>query len=279
MQRKSSPVKRLKRKTPALFGARLIDEIPDAAILANERSQQFRHGMAVSGGDRVPLGRAVRLAGKRLGRFGWKGQTASLSDFVQAACANELGLGNPNQTQAVSLVQPSYKAKGIDLTLEQCDQITAFIASLPRPVELTEAGVSPADIEHGRGLFSRIGCAECHQPDVGSVKGIYSDLLLHDMGKVLSAGGSYGDPPPPETDDFVSAPAQQGEWRTPPLWGVADAAPYMHDGRADTLTDAIRLHTGQGAPSSQRFADLSAGDREHLLSFLKSLRAPPAIAN
>jgi hypothetical protein len=48
----------------------------------------------------------------RIGKFGWKGQTATLSEFVQAACANELGLGNPNHPQPAPLRQPNYKAAG-----------------------------------------------------------------------------------------------------------------------------------------------------------------------
>ncbi|MCC7421464.1 MAG: c-type cytochrome [Planctomycetaceae bacterium] len=262
------------RKTPALFGAKLIDEITDREILANERAQQLRRGMAVEGSDRVPLGRAVRLVGNRIGRFGWKGQTASLSDFVQAACANELGLGNPNQAQAQSFAKAGYTAPGFDLSLEQCDQMTAFIQSLPRPEELAPPDVSSADVERGRALFSKVGCAECHQPDVGRVTGIYSDLLLHDMGQTLSAGGSYNDPPIPDPDEFVSAPAKQSEWRTPPLWGVADAAPYMHDGRAATLEEAIRAHTGQGDPARTAFTQLALEEQKQLVLFLKSLRAP-----
>lgn len=264
------------RKTPALFGARLIDEIPDSEILANERAQQLRYGLSVDAGERVPLGRAVRLAGGRFGRFGWKGQTASLSDFVQAACANELGLGNPNQEQARSFARVNYVAPGIDLTLEQCDQITTFVRSLPQPREFVAPDVSPSDVDAGRSLFASVGCAQCHQKDVGQAKGIYSDLLLHDMGEVLSAGGSYADPPLTDPENFVAAPAKQSEWRTPPLWGVADSAPYMHDGRAATLVDAIKAHTGQGALSQQRFAQLESAEQTQLVLFLQSLRAPSA---
>jgi CxxC motif-containing protein (DUF1111 family) len=67
------------------------------------------------------------------------------------------------------------------------------------------------------------------------------------------------------------------EWRTPPLWGVADSAPYLHDGRARTLDEAIRLHGGEAAPTSNRYAKLAASDRKALLGFLGSLTvAPPA---
>ena len=65
------------------------------------------------------------------------------------------------------------------------------------------------------------------------------------MGAVLTGGGSYGDPPPELPDFTEGGGPQPGEWRTPPLWGVADSAPYMHDGRANTLSDAIELHGGR----------------------------------
>ena len=93
------------RNTPALFGSRLIDEIPDEAIIAGERRQRLKWGLATADVEHAPVGRSLRLPDGRVGRFGWKGQTASLADFVQAACANELGLGNPGQAQPVSLAK------------------------------------------------------------------------------------------------------------------------------------------------------------------------------
>ena len=122
------------RNTPALFGARLIDELPEEVIVNNEKDQLIAR-VTSPRPQEVPAGRALRLADGRIGRFGWKAQTASLSDFVQAACANELGLGNPGHPQPRPLSKPNYPEGGPDLTKEQCDQITAFVASLPRPVE------------------------------------------------------------------------------------------------------------------------------------------------
>jgi CxxC motif-containing protein (DUF1111 family) len=65
-------------------------------------------------------------------------------------------------------------------------------------------------------------------------------------------------------------------WRTPPLWGVADSAPYLHDGRAPTLEDAIHQHGGQAARSRQQFDQLSPEERVQVIDFLKTLRAPAA---
>jgi CxxC motif-containing protein (DUF1111 family) len=246
------------RNTPALFGAGLIDAIPDSAIFGQELSERHRG---------TP-GRTARLAGKRVGKFGWKAQTASLGDFVQAACANELGLGNPGQAQPRPLGRPDYQPPGLDLTLEQCNQLTAFVASLPRPVECP-----PADFwgwneaKTGKELFMSIGCADCHTPSLGSVDGLYSDLLLHHMGQELVGGGSYNQPQPqlPSGDD-----PESDEWRTPPLWGVADSAPYLHDGRARTLSEAIEKHGGQ---THVVYSGLVEKQRKALIAFLQTLHA------
>jgi CxxC motif-containing protein (DUF1111 family) len=263
------------RNTPALFGAKLIDEIADRVIVARERSQRLKYGMAAPDREDVPVGRALRLAGGRIGHFGWKAQSASLLDFVQAACANELGLSNPGHAQPHPLGKPDYQDRDLDLTLEQCTQLTAFVASLARPTERIPASLQAAEQAHaGKKLFSKIGCAECHTPDMGSVEGLYSDLLLHQMGELLIGGGSYHEPPV-EFPKFKKAESpQNSEWRTPPLWGVADSAPYMHDGRANTLEDAIKLHGGQGAASAQNFRQLGDAEQKQVLAFLGTLKAP-----
>ncbi|MCG8648482.1 MAG: hypothetical protein MI861_01535, partial [Pirellulales bacterium] len=68
--------------------------------------------------------------------------------------------------------------------------------------------------------------------------------------------------------------AMQREWRTPPLWGVADSAPYLHDGRAETLDAAIRWHGGEAADAAANYRTLTEPDREKVIAFLSSLRAP-----
>ncbi len=264
------------RNTPPLFGVGLIDSIPDRVILANARKQRLRHGLAPGDTETVPVGRPGRLAGGKIGKFGWKAQAASLSEFVQAACANEVGLGNPNHDQPRPMGQPNYKNVGLDLTQKQCDQMTAFVASLDRPQQrLPEDPGRRADAEHGKREFNKLGCANCHTEKLGSVSGIYSDLLLHRMGHDLeSRGSSYGGSPPAPSERSPGEGPLSDEWRTPPLWGVADSGPYMHDGRAVTLEDAIRMHGGQGKRAARRFKRSSPREQEQLISFLKTLRAP-----
>ena len=71
------------------------------------------------------------------------------------------------------------------------------------------------------------------------------------------------------------APSQ--EWRTPPLWGFRDSGPYLHDGRAQTLEQAVAMHGGQGAASALKFFELSPKERLQVEAFLKSLVAPPPV--
>src|SRR5437764_10170859 len=113
-------------------------------------------------------------------------------------------------------------APGIDLTREQCETLSRFVAALPRPgVRTADSTEKAGAIERGRQLFASVGCATCHRPKLGDVDGIYTDLLLHDMGHELSDSGSY-------TVLEIASKDQSGqpraanelEWRTPPLWGL-----------------------------------------------------------
>ena len=125
-------------------------------------------------------------------------------------------------------------------------------------------------MKSGRALFARVGCAACHLPKLASVAGIYSDLLLHDMGPDLSDSGSYYGAIESPTAD---GPKSQ-EWRTPPLWGFRDSGPYLHDGRADTLEEAVALHGGQGWRSAKMYFELNHAERLQVQTFLNSLAAP-----
>lgn len=275
------------RNTPALFGDGLIDVVPDDTLIAHMREHMTAARLVGlnRAKDANVKGRIARLADGRLGRFGWKLEFATLQDFVKAACANELGLSNPGRSQATPLGKPKYQQSGTDLTDEQCIQMTDFIRDLPAPTQVLPSDPKAVEtVKHGEKLFTSMGCADCHVRDLGPVAGIYSDNLLHDMGVQLqSSTGYYGSIiPEPQIDNDKFAVSQQptpGEWRTAPLWGVADSGPYLHDGRAETLEQAIELHGGEGTGVAQRFKEASPADRDALVAFLKTLRAPqqPAV--
>ena len=270
------------RNTPALFGDGLIDAISEETIIAHQREHSDAARLVGLNGARDPKvrGRVSRLADGRIGRFGWKLEFATLNDFVKAACANELGLSNPGRAQAKPLGKLAYQSSGTDLTEDQCTLMTDFVRGLATPRMLVPA--DPADAakaRRGRELFTKIGCADCHSESLGPAAGIYSDMLLHDMGIELeSSTGYYGAiiPPPnvPPDQGAPPDPPTPGEWRTAPLWGVADSAPYLHDGRAESLEKAIELHGGEAGDMAVRFANQPPADREAILTFLQSLRAP-----
>jgi CxxC motif-containing protein (DUF1111 family) len=292
------------RNTPPLFGAGIIDRIPEKVLIdvataqaqeAQKSGSMWRSFSAVFVSPSMPVfGRVARLKDGRVGRFGWKGQMATLREFTLQACATEIGLEVPGFPQTTPPWKADYKAPGLDLNADQCDDLISFVASLPSPSrKRSETDKDAEEIAAGQKLFEQVGCAVCHQPKLGDVEGIYSDLLLHDMGESLSDNAQhYGGSPiiAKEGGDGQIEPlpviggsevakkpkfgAGPREWRTPPLWGLRDSAPYLHDGRAATIADAVTMHDGEGLVSAQQFQGLSLHERQEIEFFLRSLAAP-----
>ncbi len=150
----------------------------------------------------------------------------------------------------------------------------AFVKTLPKPVMVD----GDATAVRGKELFASVGCAVCHVPDMGGVKGIYSDFLLYTLeDPPPPGGGGYGPTPPPQLQ-LAPRPDDEPrpeEWKTPPLWGVADSAPYLHDGSAATLRDAILRHRGDAKSVTEKYLALAASDQTAVVSFLGTLKAPP----
>ena len=172
------------RNPPPLFGAGLIDAIPDAAIEAAAR-RKFSGQPAVKG-------RVSRLKDGRIGRFGWKAQTATLEEFVLSAAAGEIGLEVPSRHRAPDPRLPGLGSSGLDMDQADCDTLVHYVRSLPAPTALKSA--DPAllsQFKSGEEVFRSIGCASCHLSKLGDVNGIYSDLLLHDMGPRLADADAY----------------------------------------------------------------------------------------
>jgi CxxC motif-containing protein (DUF1111 family) len=270
------PVRTESINTTALFGAGWIDRISSRSILQQNRSRSLeaigKELLGDLGG--IKPGRARVLPDGRIGKFGWKAQFATLQEFVASACANELGLGNPLMAQAQPYAHGHAATVDRDLDQQQFGALVAFVNTLPRPVEVPAP--NPEDqglIELGKAVFERIGCAVCHTPELGGVSGIYSDLLLHRLTSPSDLGGSggYSEVPTVPLPDDHPLP---DEWKTPPLWGVADSAPYFHDGKSATLEDAIFRHRGDAISVSKVFETLPASDRASIIRFLQSLKAP-----
>ncbi|MBC7911539.1 MAG: hypothetical protein H7Y30_13610, partial [Pyrinomonadaceae bacterium] len=102
----------------------------------------------------------------------------------------------------------------------------------------------------------------------------FSDLKTHDMGKFLADLTAQG-------ADVAGVCIAPRLFLTRPLWGVADTGPWLHDGRATSLMQAILMHgdsrTGsqsEAAPIIDAFQKLSANDQQAVVNFLLSLRLP-----
>jgi CxxC motif-containing protein (DUF1111 family) len=271
------------RNTPALFGAGAIDRLPDSVF------KEMQHRQAAKAGG--VSGRAPRAANGHVGRFGWRGQTENLHEFVLGACAIELGLEAPGRSQPIDPLRVRFDRPvslgrdGLDISDEQCQSLTQFVAHLPPPRRLTPTDSGEAEMAaQGEKQFEKIGCADCHARQVAEISGIYSDLLLHDLGEGLAdpvpanpAQGSVGSASYYGGGDslLVKVPPElRREWRTPPLWGVRDSAPYLHDGRAPTFSEAIAWHGGEAAGSARDFRQLEQDEQEEVLAFLNCLTAP-----
>jgi CxxC motif-containing protein (DUF1111 family) len=60
-------------------------------------------------------------------------------------------------------------------------------------------------------------------------------------------------------------------WRTRELWGVGSTGPWLHDGRATSLKDAILFHGGEAQESRDQFAALRKSEQAQVTKFLQSL--------
>jgi CxxC motif-containing protein (DUF1111 family) len=247
------------RNPPPLFGLGRIDELSESDLEKNAAHE-------------APSvrGRLHHIKRGVISKFGWKGQIGTLDEFVHVACAGELGLEVPGHHQAATPDGP-VRTGGLDLNQDECKAMTAYIASLPSPTR-APGSETDSNVQAGERLFQGAGCTKCHSASVGALSGLYSDLLLHDLGKPLGDGGAYsGSGQVGERDPRAARPS---EWRTPPLWGYRDSVPYLHDGRAQNLDEAVKLHHGQGDQSRQAYLKLSRADPWKIELFLKSMVAP-----
>ena len=75
----------------------------------------------------------------------------------------------------------------------------------------------------------------------------------------------------PDLADICLGQATPSEFRTEPLMGLRFRTHFLHDGRAATIEDAVRLHAGEAVPARDRFGALTEDERRTLLEFLGSL--------
>lgn len=260
-----------RRVTTPLFGAGLIDAIPDSAIvLGSLRTKP--PGIA----GKVSVVKDVASGENRIGRFGWKAQQATLLAFSGDAYRNEMGITNrlfptenaPNGNTALlarfdHVADYEDQADPVD-GRSDIDRVADFMRLLAPPAR---GNATPASLA-GERIFATLDCAVCHTPTMRTGKNdiaalsektvaLYSDLLLHDMGGL--------------GDGIAQGTAGPRDMRTAPLWGLRARPTWLHDGRANTVDQAIRAHVGEAQISRERYEVLAATERAQLLAFLDTL--------
>jgi len=278
-----------------VFGAGLIEQIPDATILANQAANSSqKRALGIKGRPNISVsGRTISGVPNRNGndgtitRFGWKAQNVSLLLFsgeaynVEMGITSELFQNERDQTPACHTAGQFPPVPNDTQNFDAADALTGttaiqnfanFQRFLAPPMPSTSMPGGSSSIASGRSLFNSTGCALCHTPTlrtgnstVAALRNqdvnLYSDLLVHDMGDGLADGVSQGSAGP-------------REFRTAPLWGLGKRIFFLHDGRTKDLVEAIQQHRSNGSEANavvNRFNDLSDSKQKDILNFLRSL--------
>lgn len=253
-----------------LFGAGLIEAIPDTAIRSNlSANAGMKSAFGISG--------KLNTSGNdgTVTRFGWKAQNKSLAIFCGEAYNVEQGVSNelfPNKRDETAACQyggsPNDQTNFVTGGASDVIQFAIFGRLLAAP---TPAAATPSTTT-GAALFTAVGCALCHTPTLTTGRSaiaalsskrvnLYSDLAVHSMGSGLA-------------DNIIQGNAGPDEFRTAPLWGLGQRIFFLHDGRTSDLVRAIQEHSSQGSEANasvQHFSQLGRPEKQDVLNFLRSL--------
>ena len=229
-----------------LFGAGLIEAIPDETLLRLQDPQDAnRDGIR----GRAALIEDIADGIRRVGRFGWKAQQATLLAFAADAYINEMGISNdlfpkesmgnvsPDRSGRCLASAAPEDVRNARTGLRGIDNFENFLRFLAPPAR----GHIDDQVLRGERTFAEMGCAACHIPRLETGPSanplfnrravpLYSDLLLHDIGT---------------GDGIEQADAAGPEIRTPALWGLRFRRPLLHDGSAPNIESAIDHHGGR----------------------------------
>jgi CxxC motif-containing protein (DUF1111 family) len=279
-----------------VFGAGLIEAIPDSAILANMAANaSLKSALGISGHPNAHLGGNVNRSANdgTITRFGWKAQNKSLLMFAGEAYNVEMGISNElfpqerdetpgcrfNPTPEDTLNFTPAPAPGGSSNAAVISDIESF-ANFMRMLAPPVPGPATPSSEKGREVFAKTGCVHCHTPSFttgamiasgsatspsaalsNQTANVYSDLIVHHMGQGLADGITQGGAGP-------------DEFRTAPLWGAGQRVFFLHDGRTSDLLEAIRAHRSRGSEANrviEHFNKLSRQEQQAIVDFLRSL--------
>ncbi|HEV8689592.1 MAG TPA: di-heme oxidoredictase family protein [Ideonella sp.] len=280
-----------------IFGAGLIEMIPDREILANRganRAEKAALGIVGKPNIVLPFHAISGQPNKNgndgtLGRFGWKAQNKSLLVFAAEAYNVEMGVTSdafPTEREEDPACQFARQPNNVrnfarsgKLDVEEVlegaaaiEKFGFFMRFLAPPAPASGDPGGAASIERGRATFDKAGCALCHVPTmktgdtfVNAMRNqpvhLFSDLLLHDMGEGLADGINQGQAGP-------------RDFRTAPLWGLGQRHFFLHDGRTSDLREAILAHYSRHSEANEvvrRFYGFSNAEQQDLYNFLRSL--------
>ena len=255
------------RFTPTpLFGLGLVEAIPEQTIRSRADPDD-------ADGDGIS-GRVGRTIDGRVGRFGRKGEFATIEDFTHGALRLEMGITTPHTPNGepaneVRHSGDSDTAPDPEASAHVVELLSAFVRFLAAPERAAPRSTAHGDtVRAGERLFERIGCTGCHTPSMRTAASdvpalherevaLYSDLLLHDMGPALS--------------NVCGPAATPVELRTAMLMGLQHRSFFLHDARGFDLREAVLTHGGEAARARDAFSRLPWIQQEILLLFLESL--------
>ena len=280
-----------------VFGAGLIEQIPDNVILANQAADApMKRSLRILGRPNIVLaGHAISGQANNNGndgtvaRLGWKAQNKSLLLFSGEAYNVEMGITNELfQTERDETPTCQFATVPNDVSktdgktpldaISAIEKFAFFARFLAAPTPSPDTPGGADSLTRGRDLFSRVGCALCHTPTLhtgnttvaalrNQAVNLFSDLLVHDMGPGLADGVTQGQAGP-------------REFRSAPLWGLGQRLFFLHDGRTSDLLEAIRAHksgslfTGDASEANavvRNFNHLRESQKQDVLNFLRSL--------
>ncbi|HTR22466.1 MAG TPA: di-heme oxidoredictase family protein [Terriglobales bacterium] len=275
-----------------MTGLGLIESIQDREIIAQHDATAALRAPLGIGGHPNRSGNDGTIT-----RFGWKAQNKSITIFAGEAYNVEMGITNeafptateedpdcqgpekPEPNDVVRTDDNDYKNQWFDNPIHILPDWQQF-QMLMRFTDGPAPDPNPsASAQKGKTLFSNIGCALCHTPQMQTAPVMnsavlqdrpvnhYSDLMVHHMGYKLA-------------DDVSQGQAAGDEFRTTPLWGVGQRIFFLHDGRTSDLLQVIREHSSPASPTYppseankvvHKFSKLSPAEQQAILDFLRSL--------
>ena len=268
-------------QTTALFGAGWIDLHLDrpSRNARNRRRSRTRPARCSLDFDTVPAGPGAArwpTAGSA-SSAGRRSSPRSRSSSPPPAPTNSASARRLTE-QAKPLGRPGLPGRAPDLDKKQFRPLVAFVETLPKPVEVTpttrpSATARPA----ARSCSASIGCAVCHVPDMGGVKGVYSDFLLYTLDDPTPGGGGRATATAAAgaacrgrrtTRSRTSGRRRRcGAWPTRPRTCTT--------ARRATLRDAILRHGGDAKSVTEAYKKLPPADQAAVVAFLNTLKAPP----